>query len=164
MLRLTAALERDLRAGLAMAERNGPPSLSVWARRFHVVLEQQRIPRAATSILQLTLWSTVRTGRPERWLGRIPCDFTFHCVAENCTNISARECVRRQLTSEIQRTKDTERGQASRYPLCKTGTCEQGTAIRYSLEQQVSWIGKGPGNRFGNRRRRDGSDNHFRVG
>ena len=140
MLRLTATLERDLQAGLMMAARSPVPILATWAERFRIQLETRRRPAETSSVRQLTLWTTLRDGRSEPWLGRIDHDWKFTCLAYKCSGMSARECVRRQLVTEAQRTKDTERGQASKYPACKTGVCTQGTEIRSALKG--SWISK----------------------
>jgi hypothetical protein len=138
MLRLTATLERDLQAGLIMAARSPVPILATWAERFRAQLETRRSPPVASSVHQLTLWTTLRDGRSGPWLGRIDHDWKFTCLTYKCSGMSARECVRRQLVSETQRTKDKERGQASKYPACKTGVCAQGTEIRSALKG--NWI------------------------
>lgn len=148
MLRLTDTLERDLRAGLVLAARSPNPMLAVWADRFRSALQPRRNPQQKQQS-QLVLWTTVRDGRPGPWLGRIERDWKFTCITYKCSGISARECVRRQIVTELHRTRDTERGQASEYPACKTGVCEQGTEIRASLRDPPKWIERA---RFGLRR------------
>jgi hypothetical protein len=155
MLRLTIALERDLRAGLTMAARSPNPTLAVWADRFMATLGDRPRPRFDSAMKQLTLWTTLRDGQIGPWLGRIDSDWRFTCLTYKCSGMSARECVRRQLVTETERTKDTERGQASRYPACKTGACRQGTEIRAALKIQNGWIGS--------RRRRHHNGNRDRV-
>jgi hypothetical protein len=150
MLRLTVALERDLRAGLAMAERSANPVLAVWADRFLTTLGERPRSQVALSARQLTLWTTLRDGKIGPWVGRVDRDWRFTCLIYKCSGMSARECVRRQIVTESERTKDTERGQASRYPACKTGSCQQGTEIRASLKAAPKWIKTG--HRVGTRR------------
>lgn len=71
------------------------------------------------------------------------------CRRLQCT-LSARVCALRQSASELQRTKDTWRGESSAYPSCVTSRCAQGREVRAAVEANgpIRWKGVGPGGRF----------------
>jgi hypothetical protein len=147
--RLTAAQLEDL-ARVCRAVPAGPTAKVARALLEAVRLSRaKRGPRVLVLPGQLGLW--VRDGEdlPERpW--RIRPHDTFHCVALHCEETPAHVCVARQKASEVQRTKDTCRGEASDYPHCVTERCAQGRGIREALDPDhpVEWRGAGPGKRF----------------
>jgi hypothetical protein len=97
---------------------------------------------------QLALWVVDDEGLPPRpW--RIYADNVVCCRTLQCT-LRASQCVARQLASDIQKTKDTWRGEASSYPHCVTERCAQGRGVREALDPtaKVAWRGAGPGGRF----------------
>lgn len=140
----------DLRRELREAE-----SPIDFHRRIKRLLFPEPKARPASSPQQ-ELWSIDEEGLPERpW--RIQPDDTFHCVALDCDDITARMCVVRQLTTDAQRPKQggrrsqwASRGQASDYPSCDSLRCAQGRGIRTALDPTagVTWKGVGPGGRF----------------
>lgn len=102
---------------------------------------------------QRTLWTIDAEGLPPRpW--RLQPDDVFRCQALGC-DVDARRCVMRQLVSQVQRTRDGWRGQASEYPSCVTETCAQGRGVREALDPGagISFRGVGPGGRFQAERR-----------
>lgn len=103
---------------------------------------------------QLALWVIDSDGLPPRpW--RLYRDSVVHCAAYGCP-VPAHICVVRQLASEVQRTHDTHRGQASDYPACNTARCAQGRGVRAALDptDEVIWNGEGAGKRAGRSKRR----------
>jgi hypothetical protein len=111
-------------------------------------------PRVAGPLPQLALWVVDADGLPARpW--RLYADSQVACTTLRCT-LYASQCVARQKASDIQKTKDTWRGEASSYPHCVTEKCAQGRGVRTALDPaaQVDWRGAGPGGRF-ERSRRD---------
>lgn len=105
-------------------------------------------PAEPVPLPQLALWVVDGEGLPLRpW--RLYADSEIDCRALGCS-LSAGVCVTRQLASQVQRTKDTWRGEASSYPTCVTERCAQGRGIREALDPAagVSWRGCGPGGRF----------------
>jgi hypothetical protein len=99
------------------------------------------------ALTQLALWVRDADGLPERpW--RVGPESVVLCAALKCT-VPARVCVVRQLASEVQRTQDRHRGEASDYPRCVTERCAQGRGIREALDPcaQVAWRGTGLGGR-----------------
>lgn len=114
-------------------------------------------PKVAAPLPQLALWVVDADGLPARpW--RLYADSVVACTTLRCT-LYAAQCVARQKASDIQRTKDTWRGEASAYPHCVTEKCAQGRGVRAALDPaaQVAWRGAGPGGRF-ERSRRDVED------
>jgi hypothetical protein len=81
---------------------------------------------------------------------------TFDCERLNVTNLPACICVTRQRVTDLQRTRQSSRGQGTDYPLCDTRTCEQGRSLRERLDPNAptTWRGSGPGGRFGSERTR----------
>jgi hypothetical protein len=75
----------------------------------------------------------------------VQADDVIDCRTLRC-KVPAHVCVMRQNVSQIQRTRDTWRGQASRYPHCMTERCAQGRGVRAALEPdaQAAWKGSGP--------------------
>lgn len=105
-------------------------------------------PPPTTPIPQLSLWVVDADGLPPRpW--RLAPDATVECRTLKCT-LAACRCVARQMASDVQRTKDTWRGEASAYPHCVTDRCAQGRGVRAALDPSagVTWRGAGPGKRF----------------
>ena len=80
----------------------------------------------------------------------------FRCERLNGQLVQAHVCVARQKASDIQRTQDTHRGEASEYPSCVSSQCAQGRAIRRALDPKarMTWVGAGPGGRFQRERSR----------
>ena len=110
-------------------------------------------PAPTPELPQLVFWIVDADGLPERpW--RILASDLFRCRTLACF-VEARVCVARQLASDLQRTRDTWRGEASDYPHCVTAQCAQGRGIREALDPAaaVQWRGVGPGRRFVHARR-----------
>lgn len=78
------------------------------------------------------------------------------CRTLGCEVLPAGVCVARQVASEVQRTKDTWRGNAGDYPHCVTEKCAQGRAVREALDPTAAalWKGEGAGGRIVARRSR----------
>lgn len=117
MLRLTTALERDLRAGLVLASESHVPLLSIWAGAFQRVLFERKVPRPVLTI-QLRLWSEP--------------DDAFHCRRYGCA-ITYRGCITRQVDTDSYMSDSAtkhKRGKAPHFPGCYTETCGQGAAHR----------------------------------
>jgi hypothetical protein len=114
------------------------------------LLEQKRKPAPiAEAQPQLALWVRDADGLPPRpW--RIHPDDHFDCKVLGCKGLRARVCVARQQATDIQRTRQTSRGQGTDYPSCDTRRCAQGRGIREALDRResVTWKGAGPGGRF----------------
>lgn len=101
---------------------------------------------------QPQLWVVDARGLPPRpW--RVHPDTPFDCKALGCKGLLARMCVARQRVSEMQRTNDTWRGEAPKYPSCQTERCAQGRGIRQALDVEVTWVGVGSGKRIEQGRR-----------
>jgi hypothetical protein len=155
-VRLTAAQREDLEF-LCRRALSGPD-----APRARALLESirlQRQPRARGLLGLLALWVRDADGLPERpW--RVQPNDVVACVTLDCT-VPAHVCVARQLASDVQRTRDTWRGQGSEYPSCVTARCAQGRGIREALDRNatVAWRGEGPGGRL-SRLRSDLQEQH----
>jgi hypothetical protein len=81
-------------------------------------------------------------------LGRIGKAYRFDCGKLHTSGMAAGECVRRQLQTAKNRTRQGSRGQGGgAFPLCGP-LCVQGVAIRAALVDRVTWTGAGPGQRF----------------
>jgi hypothetical protein len=82
---------------------------------------------------------------------------TFDCERLSVTALPACVCVTRQRVTDLQRTRQSSRGQGSDYPLCDTRTCEQGRSLRERLDPNLpmTWRGAGPGGRFERERFRE---------
>jgi hypothetical protein len=96
----------------------------------------------------LCLWVVDADGLPPRpW--RVYRDTVILCRALKAA-VPAHCCVARQQASDMQRTRDTWRGEASAYPHCVTERCAQGRGIREALDPHasVTWRGAGPGGRI----------------
>jgi hypothetical protein len=135
---LIADLRRELQASESALE---------FRARVKAIVYPEPRPRAPGAP-QLVFWALDATGLPERpW--RVGPDTVFDCRALGC-QFTARICVTRQMASDLQRTKDTWRGEASIYPRCVTERCAQGRGIREALDPAagVTWHGAGPGKRF----------------
>lgn len=114
-------------------------------------------PKEPAPLPQLALWVVDADGLPARpW--RLYAESPVACSTLKCT-LYAAQCVARQQASDLQRTKDTWRGEASNYPHCVTEKCAQGRGVREALApaERPSWRGAGPGGRF-ERSRRDVED------
>lgn len=138
-------------ADLRRLLREPSPIRIVVALKAIVFPEPQPPPQ---ELPQLALWTIDADGLPPRpW--RIQADDLFRCRTLGC-DVDARRCVMRQLVSEVQRTKDGWRGQASEYPSCVTEGCAQGRGVREALDPHagVAFRGVGPGGRFQAERRR----------
>lgn len=81
----------------------------------------------------------------------------FRCERLNGEVLQAHVCVARQKASDLQRTKDSWRGEAGDYPTCVTVKCAQGRAIRAALDPDAkdAWKGSGAGGRIVARRPRE---------
>jgi hypothetical protein len=105
-------------------------------------------PVPAQDGAQLALWVHVADGLPPRpW--RLYATSRFHCFTL-AAEVEACRCVARQRASEVQKTQDSWRGQASEHPSCVTERCAQGRAVREALDPSVTvtFKGTGPGGRF----------------
>ncbi len=67
------------------------------------------------------------------------------CDSLQC-ELSAAECVRRQVKTDAQRTRQANRGQGPDHPHCDTRKCDQGRSVRERLDTAapVEWRGAGP--------------------
>jgi hypothetical protein len=101
---------------------------------------------------QSTLWVVDADGLPPRPWRVEPLD-TVSCVALHC-EVAAHVCVARQIASDVQRTRQSSRGQGFDYPSCVTERCAQGRGIRAALspDAQSAWHGEGRGGRLAPRR------------
>lgn len=90
------------------------------------------------------LWVVDAEGLPPRpW--RVAADATFDCIALDCRNVRASQCVARQIANEVQRTEQGSRGQGSDFPRCDTRRCAQGRGIREALDPSADLDGvRGP--------------------
>ncbi len=70
------------------------------------------------------------------------------CATLGCPVLAA-VCVARQKASDVQRTQDSHRGEASEYPSCVSERCAQGRGVRLALDPhaEVAWRGEGFGRR-----------------
>jgi hypothetical protein len=75
---------------------------------------------------------------------------SFRCERLGVESMSAHVCVTRQKVTDLQRTKQTSRGQSSDYPRCDSRSCEVGRRIRERLDAHAreTWTGAGFGGRF----------------
>jgi hypothetical protein len=167
MLRATGAAETAIWALVRLAIAMGGA-----ARRIgEAVIDQVRpAPREKAQDAQLDLW--VGDGEKVSVLPwRLDPFYRFPCQTLRCET-RAGECVRRQLDTEGQGTRDTWRGQAAEFPSCNT-KCLQGAAVRAALDpasrvalEAAAEKARGPArgaSGFGLRRRRSKKDRDRQV-
>lgn len=149
-MRLAAAAERGIWGLIRAAIATGG-----WQRRVaEAIADELRPPvKRGPREPQLLLWTEQENAPPLPW--RIPGGHQVKCVALRCT-LTAAECVRRQVKTDVQRTQQTSRGQGTDHPHCDSRTCDQGRTIRAALDPDaiVQWRGAGPGGRFDRERSR----------
>ena len=141
MVRVTGAAEAGLWGLVRGAIAAGGPLRRI-AEAFHDAVRPPK--REETPVPQLALWVTDAEGLPARpW--RVYRDDIVPCAAMGCP-VPAHVCVARQHASELQRTRDSWRGQCPEYPSCVTERCAQGRGVRNALDPNasVAWKGTGP--------------------
>lgn len=155
-MRVSAAVERDIGGLCALLERGDAALALVRLRALRQRLVAPKVTAALPGQLDLLAW------RPHVALARVdvvpPAQAAFDCPHLGAPRPDGSRgrclmmlgtCVARQQVSDLQRTRDTERGQAPEYPSCQTDRCATGRAIRALLDpQRKGWRGVGPGGRF----------------
>lgn len=145
MLKVPAPAERAIwglvRAGIAAGG---------WQRRVaEAVADALRPPEDPPLPGQRALWVVDAEGLPPRpW--RLDPDDVFDCRTLGCRGLKVRECVVRQIATDVQRTTQASRGQGTIHPSCDSRKCAQGRGNREALDREadVTWRGRGPGKRW----------------
>lgn len=145
MLRLRAEGENAVRALIRACRNTGGYLGRIGDAAFEALQHSAMNPAFGPCSPQLVLWAQDAPDLPPRpW--RIGPEFTFRCAALGST-VCAGDCVRRQQVSDLQRTRDTWRGEGSEYPACVTERCAQGRGIRLAVDADVHFRRVGPGKR-----------------
>ncbi len=143
---MTAALERDLDAILAMAARSNSPMLAVGAERYKRALGDRKKPKEEPKPRgpQLELWTARADGALEAWRGRLAPDATIRCDHFNAPVLPLKACLERQNARWPGGNKwgdgKVRAKKAGIHRYCSSGKCEQGK--EYAASVSEGWAPK----------------------
>lgn len=133
---MTVSGEAAIRACVRACRNAGGYLARLGDAAFQAIERTATSPAFAPCSPQLVLWALDAEALPLRpW--RVGANFRFRCVALGC-HVTAQECVRRQATTDAQRTKQVSRGRGAKYASCDSMTCAQGRGVRGALDPHVS--------------------------